>query len=56
MREVLAEHEISQPIRIQDISTEEEAVRHRYLGSPSIRIHGLDIDPEMRGFDDYGLS
>jgi hypothetical protein len=31
-------------------------VRHRYLGSPSIRIHGLDIDPEARAFDDYGLG
>ena len=52
----MAEHKISQPIRILDITTEEEAVRHQFLGSPSIRIHGLDIDPEMRGFDDYGLS
>jgi hypothetical protein len=56
LREVLADHKILQPIRIQDITTEEEAVRHQFLGSPSIRIHGLDIDPEMRGFDDYGLS
>jgi hypothetical protein len=56
LREVLAEHKISQPIRIQDITTEEEAVRHRYLGSPSIRILGLDIDPEVRSFDDYGLG
>ncbi len=56
MREVLAEHKISQPIRILDITTEEEAVQHRFLGSPSIRIHGLDIDPEVRGFDDYGLG
>jgi|TARA_B110000263_G_scaffold98430_1_gene85966 hypothetical protein len=56
LREVLAEHKISLSIRIQDITIEEEAVRHRYLGSPSIRIHGLDIDPEARAFDDYGLG
>ncbi|MBC8325608.1 MAG: hypothetical protein H8E27_08280 [Verrucomicrobia subdivision 3 bacterium] len=52
----MAEHKISLSIRIQDVTTEEEAVRHRYLGSPSIQIHGLDIDPEARGFEDYGLG
>ena len=56
MKEVLAEKNISTPVRVLDISTEAEAVRHRFLGSPSIRIHGLDIDPEMRGFEDYGLG
>ena len=56
MREVLAEQNISQSIQVLDIATETEAVQNRFLGSPSIRIHGLDIDPEARGFDDYGLG
>lgn len=53
---MLEEHHIDVPVHVLDIATEAEAVRHRFLGSPSIRIHGLDIDPEMRGFDDYGLG
>lgn len=44
------------PVSIREITTEAEAVRHRFLGSPTIQIGGLDIDPEARGFDDYGLS
>jgi hypothetical protein len=39
-----------------DIATEAEAVQHRFFGSPTIQIRGVDIDPEMRGFDDYGLG
>ena len=44
------------PVRVQDIATEAEAMKHRFLGSPTIQILGLDIDPEVRGFDDYGLG
>ena len=56
MREVLAEQKISAPVRVLDIATEAEAVQHRFLGSPTIQICGVDIDPEVRGFDDYGLG
>ena len=38
------------------VETPEEAERHRFLGSPTIRVNGRDIDPAARGRDDFALS
>ena len=52
----MAEQGIAPTVRVREIATQAEAVRHRFLGSPTIQIHGKDIDPEARLFDDYGLT
>ncbi len=54
--EYLSKPKANVGVHVVCAETEEEAMRHQFLGSPSIRIHGLDIDPEVRGFDDYGLG
>lgn len=38
------------------ISTMEEAVANRHIGSPTIRINGLDIEPAARTVTQYGLA
>lgn len=38
------------------IDTPEQAVRERFLGSPTVRIDGRDVDPGARGRTDYGLT
>ncbi len=30
------------------VATEEEAVAQRFLGSPTVQVNGLDLDPSMR--------
>ena len=56
LREVFVEEDIAPSLRIQEIATQAEAVQHRFLGSPTIQIRGLDIDPEAREFNDFGLT
>jgi len=47
-----------QPIEIREIEvrTQAEAESLAFLGSPSVRVNGVDIEPEARNLKSYGLS
>lgn len=34
----------------------EEVSRHRFYGSPTVQVNGLDIDPDMRNQLSYGFT
>ena len=55
-RAALRELGLAVPVREIEISTDEDARRHRFLGSPSIRVDGEDIEPEARDRADYAMS
>lgn len=38
-----------------EVKTPEDAKRLRFLGSPSIRVDGLDVEPQARGRTDFGF-
>ena len=38
------------------IDSAEEAVRRRFVGSPSVRVEGEDVDPEVRDSRDFGMA
>ena len=38
------------------ISTPELANAHRHIGSPTIQINGLDIEPAARNADQFGIA
>jgi len=38
------------------ITTPEQAREHRHLGSPTIQINGLDIEPAARNADQFGIA
>jgi hypothetical protein len=38
------------------VETPEEAERERFLGSPTVRVDGRDIDPSASERTDYGLK
>jgi hypothetical protein len=40
----------------QRIETLEQAERERFLGSPSVRINGVDIEPGAQERTDFGLK
>ena len=50
--------ELAVPIRIENvlITTEEEASRNRFFGSPTVQINGVDLDPEKRESTAYGFA
>ncbi|MEW6348802.1 MAG: hypothetical protein AB1646_07040 [Thermodesulfobacteriota bacterium] len=38
------------------VGTEEQARELRFLGSPTVRINGIDIEPEARADEEFGLA
>lgn len=56
LEEVLGEERIEAAAAKREITTGEEAVRHRFLGSPTILINGLDIDERARVADTFQLG
>lgn len=45
LNDLLAEHCITAPITLIRINNDEEARAHRFLGSPTVRIDGHDVEP-----------
>ena len=56
LNEVLREEKIQVPVEKKVIAGEEAAVAEKFLGSPSIRIDGVDADPRARKSADYGYK
>lgn len=56
LRELVAGADITQPVRVRIITSPEQAVHERFLGSPTIRVNGRDVDPTAGQRRDYGLS
>lgn len=56
IREVAAELGIPIELTQVMVSTEAEAEAHRFLGSPTVLVNGLDIDPAMRGQTAFGFT
>ena len=46
----------SADVRLVNVADQEAAERLRFLGSPTIRVAGVDVDPHAGGRDDYVLS
>jgi len=53
---VLAEEGATAEIEMVRIKTPAEAAARRFLGSPTVRVDGADVDPAARAATDYGLS
>jgi hypothetical protein len=53
---VAGELDIKPNLRLVNVADQEAAERLRFLGSPTIRIGGRDVDPYTEERTDYGLS
>jgi hypothetical protein len=47
LREVMAEEGISREVEVFKVETEDQARELRFVGSPTIRVDGQDIDPPI---------
>lgn len=56
LRELLVEAGIDATIELRSVETVEDAERERFLGSPTIRVDGRDVDPGAAAREDYGLK
>lgn len=56
LREVLSEEGVADPVQVIRIASEEEARRLSFPGSPTIRLDGVDIQPELVAKLPVGLT
>ena len=56
VKQIAAEMGLAVPVRAVPITTPEEAEQRRFLGSPTVLVNGVDIDPHARQQARYGLS
>jgi mercuric ion transport protein len=56
VREALQSEDQPTEIREIEVRTQAEAESLAFLGSPSVRVNGVDIEPEARNLKSYGLS
>jgi len=38
------------------VKTSEDAVRYRHIGGPTVHVNGIDIEPEARNIEQFGLA
>ena len=55
IREILAEGGISASLAEVNVPDLPAARRMGFLGSPTIRVNGLDVEPAARSVRDYGM-
>jgi hypothetical protein len=56
LHELLAQTGVDVPVQQRRVESDAAAQRERFLGSPTLRIDGVDIDPGAGDRTDYGLK
>jgi hypothetical protein len=56
LRELLAGAGIDVPVRVRVVLNADQAQQERFLGSPTIRVGGRDVEPGSAQRQDYGLA
>ena len=46
----------SAQLELRSVETPEAAESERFLGSPTVRVNGIDVDPTAAERDDFGLK
>jgi hypothetical protein len=52
---VLSEHRIAAQICEIEVTNAADAQEKRFLGSPTVRINGVDVEPSAAALDRFGL-
>lgn len=55
LEEVIKEKKLDAAVEMIKIESGEQALRDRFLGSPSIRINGRDIEPGVEKIKDFSM-
>lgn len=55
-RQVVEQLQLDAQVEEVEVTGDDDARRLRFLGSPTVQINGVDIDPQARERTDYGLA
>ena len=56
LRELMAHASVDEPIELKHVESVAAAERERFLGSPTLRVDGQDVDPTAGERTDFGLK
>ena len=56
VREEIARSKVPADVRIVHVHGDDDAQRLRFLGSPTVRVDGHDVDPTAEGRTDFGVQ
>jgi hypothetical protein len=56
LRELLERTGVSTEIDLRKITDDDAAQRERFLGSPTVRVNGRDVEPDAEQRTDFGLK
>jgi hypothetical protein len=56
VRASIADLGLNAEVREVQVCDHDAALRLRFLGSPSVRVEGIDIEPGVHGREDFALS
>jgi hypothetical protein len=56
LRELVGAEGIKDEVELRRVETPEQAEHERFLGSPTVRIDGTDVDPSAECRDGFGLE
>jgi hypothetical protein len=56
LRELVAQAGIAEGVRLRRVESPEAAVAERFLGSPTVRVDGVDVEPDADARGDFGLN
>lgn len=56
LRELIVAAGMTEAVQVRMIDDPEQAERERFLGSPTVRVDGRDVEPAAAHRRDYGLS
>lgn len=53
---LLEKSEVRQRVLRREVASPEDAITERFLGSPTLRIDGVDVEPGAQARADFGLK
>jgi len=56
LQQLLTRLDVSSPVQLVDVTDDRQAQQLRFLGSPSLRINGVDVEPGADGRSGHGLQ
>ena len=56
LRELMAQAGVDAPVELKHVESVEAAEHERFLGSPTLRVDGRDVDPAAGERTDFGLK
>lgn len=56
IKEVIKEKGLDTEVDLKEIKNDKQALKDKFLGSPTVRINGVDIDPEAKIINKYSMT